>query len=75
MNAVDPLFPEIDFATDDLPNLHEILAKIRATHRVAPVRYHGGSHLARRELEIAIGTLFERLPDLRLVDPESVQIL
>ena len=38
---MDPLFPEIDFATDELPNLHEIIAKVRASHRVAPVRYHG----------------------------------
>ncbi|MCZ6713565.1 MAG: cytochrome P450 [Deltaproteobacteria bacterium] len=38
---MEPLFPEIDFATDELPNLHEIIAKIRGTARVAPVRYHG----------------------------------
>ena len=38
---MEPLFPEIDFATDELPNLHEIIAKIRGSQRVAPVRYHG----------------------------------
>jgi len=41
MKAIEPLFPEIDFATDELPHLHAILAKIRASRRVAPVRYHG----------------------------------
>ncbi len=38
---MEPLFPEIDFATDELPNLHQIIAKIRAAQRVAPVRYRG----------------------------------
>ncbi len=35
-----PLFPEIDFATAEVPNLHEILAQIRALAPVARVRYH-----------------------------------
>jgi cytochrome P450 len=34
-----------------------------------------GSHLARREMEVALGALFERLPNLRLVEPESVEIV
>ena len=34
-------YPEIDFATADIPDLHAILADLRARHRVAPVRYHG----------------------------------
>ncbi|MCE2390898.1 MAG: cytochrome P450 [Proteobacteria bacterium] len=38
---MSPEYPEIDFATDDVPNLHRILADLRARHRVAPVVYHG----------------------------------
>jgi cytochrome P450 len=34
-----------------------------------------GSHLARRELEAAVGALFERLPDLRLIEPDAVEIV
>ena len=41
MQAETPLLPEIDFATEELPQLHAILAQLRSTHRVAPVRYHG----------------------------------
>ncbi|MEE8041984.1 MAG: hypothetical protein V3T15_04215, partial [Pseudomonadales bacterium] len=41
MQAEAPLLPEIDFATEDLPQLHAILAQLRSTHRVAPVCYHG----------------------------------
>jgi len=33
-----------------------------------------GSHLARRELEVSLAVLSERLPDLALVDPERVRI-
>src|SRR5262249_27195533 len=33
-----------------------------------------GSHLARREMEVSLGVLLERLDDLRLVDPASVAI-
>lgn len=38
----EPEYPEIDFATDAVPNLHAILADLRSRHPVAPVRYHGG---------------------------------
>ena len=34
-------YPEIDFAWDEVPELHRILADLRARHAVAPVRYHG----------------------------------
>jgi len=34
-----------------------------------------GSHLARRELEAAVGALFERLPNLRLIEPNAVEIV
>jgi len=40
MQAETALLPEIDFATEELPQLHAILAQLRSTHRVAPVRYH-----------------------------------
>jgi cytochrome P450 len=33
-----------------------------------------GSHLARRELEVSLRVLSERLPDLTLVEPQSVRI-
>jgi cytochrome P450 len=33
-----------------------------------------GSHLARRELEVSLGVIAERLPDLELVDRERVRI-
>lgn len=33
-----------------------------------------GSHLARREMEVSLKVLSERLPDMRLVDPEQVSI-
>ena len=36
-------YPEIDFATDAVPNLHEVLADLRERHAVAPVRYHGAT--------------------------------
>jgi cytochrome P450 len=35
-------YPEIDFATDEVPDLHAILADLRERHAVAPVHYHGG---------------------------------
>lgn len=34
-----------------------------------------GSHLARRELEVALAAALDRLPGLHLTDPENVQIL
>jgi len=33
-----------------------------------------GSHLARREMEVSLKVLSERLPDLAIVDPEKVRI-
>jgi cytochrome P450 len=33
-----------------------------------------GSHLARREMEVSLQVLSERLPDLELADPERVTI-
>jgi cytochrome P450 len=33
-----------------------------------------GSHLARREMEVSLGVLLERLDDLRLVDPDAAAI-
>lgn len=37
-----PEYPDVDFARDELPELHTILADLRERHAVAPVRYHGG---------------------------------
>lgn len=34
-------YAEIDFASDPIPNLHEILKDLRGRHRIAPVTYHG----------------------------------
>jgi cytochrome P450 len=34
-------FPEIDFAIEPLPNLYEVLADIRAKHRIATIRWFG----------------------------------
>ena len=33
-----------------------------------------GSHLARREMEVSLKVLSERLPDLQIVEPEQVSI-
>ncbi len=42
MAEAQPHHPEIDFASDEVPNLHEILAELRRDHAVAPIQYHGG---------------------------------
>jgi cytochrome P450 len=34
-----------------------------------------GSHLARRELEVALGALLRRLPGLELAEPENTRIV
>jgi len=36
-----PLLPHIDFAYDEVPNLHELLDSLRPHGAVVPVRYHG----------------------------------
>lgn len=41
MNSVTPLMPDIDFAYDDVPNLHTVIEELRAHGPVVPVRYHG----------------------------------
>ncbi len=41
MSNRTPEVPEIDFATDEIPNLHEVLEDLRGRHSVAPVMYHG----------------------------------
>lgn len=40
--ATEPAYPEIDFATDPVPNLHDVLRSLRTRGPVVPVRYHGG---------------------------------
>lgn len=37
----EPLAPTIDFALDEVPNLHEVLDDLRARGAVVPVRYFG----------------------------------
>jgi len=39
MSAPVPLLPDIDFAYDDVPNLHELLDQLRAEGPVVPVKY------------------------------------
>ena len=41
MAGPTPEYPHVDFATDAVPDLHDVLADLRERHRVAPVRYHG----------------------------------
>jgi cytochrome P450 len=41
MSATPIEYPNLDFARDPVPDLHAVLADLRARHRVAPVRYHG----------------------------------
>lgn len=37
-----PEYPDIDFAYDEVPDLHDILADLRERQAVAPILYHGG---------------------------------
>lgn len=39
MSAIQPLLPDVDFAYDDVPNLHELLDQLRAEGPVVPVKY------------------------------------
>ncbi|HEY4545722.1 MAG TPA: cytochrome P450 [Pedomonas sp.] len=41
MSAAAPLMPEIDFAYDDLPDLHDVLDALRQAGPVVPVQFHG----------------------------------
>lgn len=41
MIAVPAMMPEIDFAADDLPNLHEVLSELREQGPVSPVNFAG----------------------------------
>src|SRR5438445_9335442 len=41
--------PELDFAAEDIPDLHAVLAELRETRPVAPVCFHGEpAHLLTR---------------------------
>jgi cytochrome P450 len=40
MSAVQPLLPDVDFAYDEVPNLHELLDQLRLKGSVVPVKYH-----------------------------------
>ena len=39
----EPEYAHIDFASGELPELHEILDDLRDRYAVAPVQYHGGT--------------------------------
>lgn len=41
MSASESLMPEVDFAYDEVPNLHELLDRLRAHGPVVPVTYLG----------------------------------
>lgn len=43
MRHPEPEYAQIDFASDEVPDLHRILADLRTRHRVAPVVYHGST--------------------------------
>ena len=43
ISDVSPRYPEIDFATDAVPELHAVLRELRTEAPVVPVRYHGGT--------------------------------
>ncbi len=58
----DPEYPEVDFASGEIPELHEILADLRERYAVAPVIYHGG-----------VAYLITRFADLQAAFKESIQ--
>ena len=41
MAAVAPILPELDFAAEDLPDLHEVLAELRAKGPISPIVFAG----------------------------------
>ena len=41
MSAVQPLLPDVDFAYAELPDLHELIDRLRAHGPVVPVKYLG----------------------------------
>lgn len=41
MTASQIEYGQIDFANDEVPNLHAILADLRGRHAIAPIQYHG----------------------------------
>ena len=43
MSAVQPLLPDVDFAYAELPDLHELIDRLRAHGPVVPVKYLGGT--------------------------------
>ena len=54
MNAAVPLLPDVDFAYDAVPNLHELLDQLRPFGPVVRVKYLGAPVwliLAHAELE------------------------
>ena len=43
MTSPEPAQPHIDFAMDDVPDLHAVLADLRERAPVVPIRYHGAT--------------------------------
>ena len=41
LNLASPLYPDVDFAVAELPDLHALLAELREQAAVVPVIYHG----------------------------------
>jgi cytochrome P450 len=51
--SLEPEHPHLDFALDEMPDLHAILADLRERHAVAPIRYHGEvAHLITRFADV-----------------------
>ncbi|MHA7836768.1 MAG: cytochrome P450 [bacterium] len=42
MTSTEIAHPQIDFAVDEVPELHDVLADLRERAAVVPIRYHGG---------------------------------
>lgn len=60
MDAIAPLMPEIDFAYDEVVNLHELIEQLRVYGPVVPVKYLGApvwAILDHRELNQAFNDL------------------
>ncbi len=66
MDAIAPLMPEIDFAYDEVLNLHELIAELRTHGPVVPVKYLGApvwAILGHAELSQAFNDLENFDPD------------
>ena len=69
--APEPRFPEIDFAADPLPNLHEVMAELRASEPVSRIRFAIGCRSRRSRL---CGRMSTSMPITRPSPPRSSSI-